>query len=316
MAGDGSTKVYTVTVSVAASSSKDITQFAILGVSGTINGTSIAVTLPSGTNVTSLIPSIGITGISITPANGVARDFTNPVAYTVTAADISTKVYTVTVTVAPSNTKEITDFVIQGVHGIINNTSIALTLPAGTDVKNLIPAITITGTSVNPQSGVAQDFTNPVNYTVTAADNSMKVYTATVTVAPSTAKDIVKFSLLGIDGQIQANNIGVILPDGTDVRSLTPTINITGVSVNPLSGASQNFSTAVPYVVTAADNSTHTYTVTVDCGPFASDGGVVMAPLAPAIPSAPPPDSGPPPPDGGPPPPDSGPPPQGCIRGP
>src|SRR5262249_27000434 len=97
---------------------------------------------------------------------------------------------------------------------------------------------------------------------------------------------------------------------GTDVRSLPPTINITGVSVSPPSGASQDFSFPVTYVVTAADNSTKAYTVTVNCGALLSDGGMAMA-LASAIPSAPPPDSGPPPPDSGS---DSGSPPQGCIR--
>ena len=70
---------------------------------GTISETShtIAVTVPSGTNVSALVPTITHTGASIDPATGVARDFTNPVVYTVTAADTSTQDYTVTVTVTP-----------------------------------------------------------------------------------------------------------------------------------------------------------------------------------------------------------------------
>jgi len=63
--------------------------------------------------------------------------------------------------------------------------SIAITVPSGTNVKALIPAITHTGASINPASGVAQDFTNPVTYTVTAEDASMQDYTITVTVDAS-----------------------------------------------------------------------------------------------------------------------------------
>ena len=49
--------------------------------------------------------------------------------------------------------------------------TIGATVPHGTDVTALVPAITIPdGATVAPESGVAQDFTNPVIYTVTAAD--------------------------------------------------------------------------------------------------------------------------------------------------
>jgi len=60
----------------------------------------IALTMPYGTDVTALVPSIIIMGESVNPANGVANNFTTPQTYTVTAADSSTQAYTVTVTVA------------------------------------------------------------------------------------------------------------------------------------------------------------------------------------------------------------------------
>jgi hypothetical protein len=68
--------------------------------SGAIGGTSIALTVPAGTSVTNLAPSIIITGASVSPASGAARDFTHPVTYVVTAADASTQSYTATVTIA------------------------------------------------------------------------------------------------------------------------------------------------------------------------------------------------------------------------
>ena len=85
------------------SSAKAITAFSFSSpaVSGIITESthSIAITVPSGTNVTALIPTIIHTGASINPASGVAQDFTNPVVYTVTAADSSTQDYTVTTTI-------------------------------------------------------------------------------------------------------------------------------------------------------------------------------------------------------------------------
>ncbi|OHB17730.1 MAG: hypothetical protein A2749_01680 [Parcubacteria group bacterium RIFCSPHIGHO2_01_FULL_45_26] len=86
---------------------KAITAFTIPSQIGTttINESihTIAVTVPFGTNVTTLVPTI-VTSIwaSVSPASGVAQDFTNLVTYTVTAADSSTQAYVVTVTVAPA----------------------------------------------------------------------------------------------------------------------------------------------------------------------------------------------------------------------
>ena len=135
---------------------------------GTISETShtVAVTVPSGTDVSALVPTITHTGASIDPATGVARDFTNPAVYTVTAADTSTQDYTVTVTVAPSTAKALTAFRFASydVAGTISETShaVAVTVPSGTDVSALVPTITHTGASIDPATGVARDFTNPV----------------------------------------------------------------------------------------------------------------------------------------------------------
>jgi uncharacterized repeat protein (TIGR02059 family) len=60
----------------------------------------IAVTMPSGTNRAALVPTITHTGASVSPASGVAHDFTtNPQSYTVTAANTTTQAYTVTVNI-------------------------------------------------------------------------------------------------------------------------------------------------------------------------------------------------------------------------
>ncbi len=61
----------------------------------------ISVSVPYGTNVKALMPTIAYTGASVTPAPGEARDFTGPVIYTVTAADGSEQSYTANVTIRP-----------------------------------------------------------------------------------------------------------------------------------------------------------------------------------------------------------------------
>lgn len=194
------------------SSAKAITAFTIDGKSGTIGTDTISLSLPYGYDKTNLTPEITITGVSVSPASGVAKDFTNPVTYTVTAEDGSTQAYTVTVSVALSTDNDITGFTINGVSGTISGTEISLTLPNGTDVSSLTPTITITGVSVDPASGVTKDFTNPVTYTVTAADNSKKPYKVTVSVLSLAGAIIIDHTCVDVssltEGQInQAKNV-------------------------------------------------------------------------------------------------------------
>jgi hypothetical protein len=67
-----------------------------------------------------------------------------------------------------------------------NARTIILTMPYGTDLSSLVPVIAITGTSVNPDSGTANDFSVVRTYTVTAADGSTQNYAVTVNVVPAT----------------------------------------------------------------------------------------------------------------------------------
>jgi hypothetical protein len=90
------------------SATKAITAYSLAGTTGTINETAKTITVdkPSGTNVTFLVATFTTTGASVKVGTTVqvsgtmTNDFTNPVAYIVTAADGTTATYTVTVTVA------------------------------------------------------------------------------------------------------------------------------------------------------------------------------------------------------------------------
>jgi uncharacterized repeat protein (TIGR02543 family) len=107
-AAGGTKAAYTVTV-VFANSTKEITDFSFANpaVTGVISETDISVTVPYGTNLTALVPTITHNGASISPASGTARNFSLPVTYTVTAEDGTTLEYTVTVTPEAPVTREI-----------------------------------------------------------------------------------------------------------------------------------------------------------------------------------------------------------------
>lgn len=94
---------YTATVNVALNPAKAITAFTIPTQVGntTINQSAhtINLTLPYGTDVTTLVPTITITGASISPLSGAINNFSTQNTYTVTAADSSTQPYVVTLTI-------------------------------------------------------------------------------------------------------------------------------------------------------------------------------------------------------------------------
>jgi hypothetical protein len=62
-----------------------------------------------------------------------------------------------------------------------SNRTIAVSVPAATNVSSLVPTVTFDGDSISPAVGVMVDFTGPVVYTVTAMDGSTAQYTVTVT---------------------------------------------------------------------------------------------------------------------------------------
>ncbi len=105
----------------ATTTAKGITGFSINGVAGAVNNTTntITITMPRGTDVTKLTPTISTNGVkSLTPGSGETVNFTNSVTYTATMEDGSTKTYTVTVyvdkgTLADQFWDKLTDFVNQ-----------------------------------------------------------------------------------------------------------------------------------------------------------------------------------------------------------
>jgi outer membrane protein assembly factor BamB len=104
-AEDGSTRQYTAVITYL-NSDKQITNFVFKSsensalkedVTGTIEDSSILIQLSSDADITNLKPSITFKGKTISPANGVATDFSNGATYTITAEDHTTKTYSVIV---------------------------------------------------------------------------------------------------------------------------------------------------------------------------------------------------------------------------
>jgi hypothetical protein len=289
---------YIVAVTVSLSSDNSITSFSLSDGTnsriGIITGTNISITMPFGTNPTALVATFAVTGSSVRVGDTVQQsgitvnDFTNPIAYTVTAFDGSQQIYMVRVTVALNSAKSVLIFSLtDGTHngtGVIDqsNQTITVVMPFGTpDLTQLVATFAITGDSVKvgdtiQQSGATvNNFTNSVSYVVTAADESTAAYTVTVTIATSSDKSIIAFSLVQVSsinsgtGVITGQNIAVTMPPLTDTTSLIATFTITGASININGTTQQNgitinsFTSPVIYTIVAADGSTTTYTVTV-----------------------------------------------------
>ena len=172
------------------SSVKEILSFRFVSpdIEASIDGKNIVATVPFDTDVTNLVPIISVSDkATVNPASGVPQDFTQPVSYTVTAEDGSQAVYSAMAIKVKSSEKRILSFRFDALdlNATIDESmkEIAANVPMSADVSALVPTITVSrGASIDPVSGMAIDFTQPVTYTVTAEDGSQASYTAIVTV--------------------------------------------------------------------------------------------------------------------------------------
>ena len=101
--------------------------------------------------------------------------------------------------------------------------------------------------------------------------------TATV---KSSEKSITSFSFFELGSKVgevidgAKHTVILVVPHGTNVTSLTPTISTSDFSaVSPDSGIVQNFTKPIIYTVTAQDGSTQSYTVTVEIATKKGFGG-------------------------------------------
>lgn len=171
------------------SSEKAIKAFTANDQTGIINeeAKTISLTFPFGSDVTKVKPTINVSEkATVSPASDTEVNMTLPITYVVTAEDGSTQNYTLITTVAKNSAADILTFVFNELNPKVTATidieakTVIAEVPYGTNVTALKPTITISGETISPVSGVAQDFTNPVKYSVTAANGDKKEFTVTV----------------------------------------------------------------------------------------------------------------------------------------
>ncbi|PLX19182.1 MAG: hypothetical protein C0599_11155, partial [Salinivirgaceae bacterium] len=288
-AEDGTTtQEWTVNVSAGLSSDAEILSYSIANqVSSDINATekTVSVVMPSGTDLTSLVAEFTISAgatayIDVTEQeSGVTiNDFTNPVEYAILAEDATTQViWTITVTTEISNEANILTYSIpeetsSNIDGAAN--TIDITVPTGTDVTNLVATFTLSaGASATidgtlQESGItANDFTNPLTYTVTAEDGTTtQDWIVTITAGASSETQITDFTIEGqtnstIDSD--AHTIDVSVPVGTDVTNLVATFTLSAGASATIDGTLQesgvttnDFTNPLTYTITAEDETT------------------------------------------------------------
>lgn len=112
-----------------------------------------------------------------------------------------------------------------------------------------------------------------LHYTVTAQDGTIQKYVASVGVAKKSDCNITEFKLGKFSSSVisaidpNSNAITAIVPFGTDVAALVPTILISdGAKIRTSMDVAANFSVPVTYTVTAQDGTPKTYTVSVTVG--------------------------------------------------
>jgi uncharacterized repeat protein (TIGR02543 family) len=243
---------------------------------------------PAMSNPLAFQTSSGLMTTSINTAPTAAKEYT--ITGTNNLGSVSQKFV---LTIGQYTAKEISAFTFPGQVGlsVITSTSattgtIAITMPFESSTASLVATFTksasatsVTVGGVNQTSAsTANNFTSPVTYVVTAADGTTKSWLVTVTNALNPAKDITAFSVPGQVGtsvitstSATTGTIAVAVESATVVTSLIATFSksasATGIKINATSQVSattaNNFTSAVTYVVTAADGTTKSWVVTV-----------------------------------------------------
>lgn len=228
--GSGDAYIYLDNVNIRERSNEnDIITFEVGGQIGAsiINDEThtINITVPFGTDLTNITPIFTISDLAASnPETGAAQNFTNPVSYTITAESGVTQIWVVTITPEPGSTEnDILTFQIedgQVTPSIINaeNHTVSLEIGPSLDITSLTPAITISQfATINPLNGVVRDFTNPVNYTVTAQDGTPQIWVVTVTVVYPTINEI------DVNNQVENLNVCIGITQ-EEVRAMLPNI--------------------------------------------------------------------------------------------
>lgn len=261
-------------INVISTTDGDISLFELKGRMGVIDpeaGT-ITVTLPEGEDVSSVTPYIVWTGTAITPDATAPQDFTQMVAYTVTASNGSTKTYTIVLdfvaydSAIQTLTLKVGDmalpYEVDDTRGVIT-----VTYPYDYDVTEVqLAEFNYAGESANITRGEYLNLTKTNRILIVDEHGATKDYRLVAIEAKNPAKKITQFVLFGVEGVIdeEAGTIMLNIPKKYDVTAIAPDIiSFIGASVEDASIA-RDFTQPVTYTVHSYTGEIKTYTVVVN----------------------------------------------------
>jgi uncharacterized protein YjdB len=268
-AENGRTQTYIVRFTVAENSAKAITAFRfeefdpdVVGVINEgANPKTITVTVPYGTDVTALVPTIEHTGVSIFPAAETPQDFTdsatNPVIYTVTAADGSTATYEVTVYIALNDEVSLRTFKI-----------------GGQDVKELAGVNTEEGATLAVSDftgfqGIEVETTDP-NASATVTLNGTVVPEEALSTQPIAADDVIIVTVTAEDGETEGQYKVTVVP------VLVTAITVTGAGGATTVEKDQSLQMSATVTPDDATDKTVTWSVTNGTGSATIDSNGLL----------------------------------------
>lgn len=245
------TKLYKVVTRVLPNTACDLLSFGFVSpaVSGTITGGAVTVTVPFGTNLSSLTAVFTVSDGATVRVNTLQQvsgttinAFASPVVYTITAQDgITSKQYTVQVSITPNTACDLISYrlVNPPVTGTIQPSptggqvellvSPGVNLSALTAQFTLSDSATATVNAVNQQSGVTvNNYTSPFDFVVAAQDGiQRKTYQVKVVLhtgaAPLTDDSVIRIypnpsrGVFHVDWNTSASGAQELLLQVTDV---------------------------------------------------------------------------------------------------
>ena len=164
------------------------------------------------------------------------------------------------------------------------NNSISFDL-YGAEVRSLTPTIEISeGARVSPSSGVTQDFSEDVFYTVTSENQEQRRYRVIVNNTPFSSENAILNFEIEIDGEtvqarVDENLKEIAFESGSyDISALAPQIVLSDrATISPASGEVVDFTVPVIYTVTAENGDSVDYTLAINKA-FKVDAYTLMGP--------------------------------------
>ena len=263
--GNGNNTTYTVKV---LNNEKKILSFKLAGVNGTIDESKkeISVIIPFGNHdITKLTGTLTLSPQATADKNITTQiDYTNDVAFTITAQDGTTKTYTVKLI---NNSAKVLSLKLAGVAGTIDHSKkeITVALPfSKNDITKLKGTLTLSPQATADKNITTEiDYTSPVPFTITAQDGTKNTYTVKVL---NNENKILSLKLNGVAGTIDHSKKEIIvsLPFGNhDITKLTGTLTLSPKATVDKNITTQiNYTNDVTFTVTGGGNNS-TYTVKV-----------------------------------------------------